>query len=700
MASGERTVRIKFDGSTKGLAKAAVAARTELDLMKRELQRNQAELNRVAGAAEASNNKFSKLAKNIEDSRTRWQRFGLALSAVGRLFAENRRKIASMTGPLVSGAAAAGASLARVLMLLSALSSALALGNAAGSALHASFLALAGTMPLLAAGGFAFAGVLGSIKLGADGAKKAFEALKPTLDTLKSQVSDSLRKGLEPGIKNLAGLLPQLETGFRSVAMAAGQAFTRLTLYLKTAQATRNIQGILIETSSVVKNLGAFLAPVAAAFVQIGATAMPVLKELTAGLGDVGERFKTWIDSLAQSGQLEQFIRNALDGFASFGAVLRDLGGIIGGIFSAARQAGSDLSGTIGPLLKNVNDFVHSADGQTALVGLFQGLATVGAQVGQVLGAVLRGLAPAIPPLAKAFADLATTLSSVLVPVIQFLAPILQNVATFIAQNTSWITPLVAALGIWAAAQWALNIALNANPIGLIILAIGALIAIVATIITYWTPIKDFFLGIFNAIKDAISAAATWIGDRFSDVWDFIKGVWSGVTGWFSGVWNGITSTLGRTIDIMKSWFGDAWNWIKNVFRNVGSFFSGVWKGITNGLKSALNWAIDRINDATGIISRAWTWTGAPGIPKIPHLAKGGTAQAGKVHLVGERGPELFVPGQTGRVVSNAQTFGGATEVTLNLDLGEGISERIRFAIDRTTGQVRRLAGAGTGSMA
>lgn len=42
------------------------------------------------------------------------------------------------------------------------------------------------------------------------------------------------------------------------------------------------------------------------------------------------------------------------------------------------------------------------------------------------------------------------------------------------------------AKGIWTAAQWALNVALNANPIGLIVIAIVALIALVTVVIKKW----------------------------------------------------------------------------------------------------------------------------------------------------------------------------------------------------------------------
>jgi phage-related minor tail protein len=47
-------------------------------------------------------------------------------------------------------------------------------------------------------------------------------------------------------------------------------------------------------------------------------------------------------------------------------------------------------------------------------------------------------------------------------------------------------------------------------------------------------------------------------------------------------------------------------------------------------------------------------------------LANGGTAQAGDMHLVGERGPELFVPRVTGTVIPHEKLggLGGGTTVT------------------------------------
>ena len=45
--------------------------------------------------------------------------------------------------------------------------------------------------------------------------------------------------------------------------------------------------------------------------------------------------------------------------------------------------------------------------------------------------------------------------------------------------------------------------------------------------------------------------------------------------------------------------------------------------------------------------------------PAIPGLAEGGPVGAGRPYVVGERGPELFVPAQSGTIVPNLMTGGG-----------------------------------------
>jgi hypothetical protein len=42
----------------------------------------------------------------------------------------------------------------------------------------------------------------------------------------------------------------------------------------------------------------------------------------------------------------------------------------------------------------------------------------------------------------------------------------------------------------------------------------------------------------------------------------------------------------------------------------------------------------------------------------LEFLAKGGQARAGSAYMVGEEGPELFVPGSTGSVIPNSRLRG------------------------------------------
>jgi tape measure domain-containing protein len=56
------------------------------------------------------------------------------------------------------------------------------------------------------------------------------------------------------------------------------------------------------------------------------------------------------------------------------------------------------------------------------------------------------------------------------------------------------------------------------------------------------------------------------------------------------------------------------------------------------------------------------------GMGLIPGRAKGGPVSSGQTYVVGERGPELFVPGRSGTIVANDKMGGGNTNVVVNVD--------------------------------
>jgi hypothetical protein len=110
----------------------------------------------------------------------------------------------------------------------------------------------------------------------------------------------------------------------------------------------------------------------------------------------------------------------------------------------------------------------------------------------------------------------------------------------------------------------------------------------------------------------------------------------------------------------------------------------GLYKGIANTVQSGLVDAIDGAITGTmtlgevassvfGSIRRQLIDFGATSLLRaIPGIggffANGGVTKPNKSYIVGERGPELFTPGVTGRVTPNHEMGGGSTNVVVNVD--------------------------------
>ncbi len=95
------------------------------------------------------------------------------------------------------------------------------------------------------------------------------------------------------------------------------------------------------------------------------------------------------------------------------------------------------------------------------------------------------------------------------------------------------IGAIVAGIVIWIAVQQILNVALTANPIGLVIMAIAALIAIIAAVIVWtmkmWKTNMDFKYGIIKiwndilGFFDQIPIFFQWVGNGIADAFGWAK---------------------------------------------------------------------------------------------------------------------------------------------------------------------------------
>jgi phage-related minor tail protein len=153
------------------------------------------------------------------------------------------------------------------------------------------------------------------------------------------------------------------------------------------------------------------------------------------------------------------------------------------------------------------------------------------------------------------------------------------NVATMIQGVVGAIKAFQLATQGATIAQWALNVAVNANPIGIIITLIAGL---VAGLIALWNTsdeFRAFWINLWETVKNAVSVAVEAVVTWFSEAWTQIVSVWSVAVEWF-----------GEIASAISGFFSSAWDAIVAVWSNVVTWFSGVWSGIVAVFSPAITW--------------------------------------------------------------------------------------------------------------
>lgn len=88
-----------------------------------------------------------------------------------------------------------------------------------------------------------------------------------------------------------------------------------------------------------------------------------------------------------------------------------------------------------------------------------------------------------------------------------------------------------------AAAQWLVNAAMTANPIGLVVVAVAGLIALAAMLVDDWGAVGQWFLDLWEGIKNGIGKAVDFIKGYFEALFSPIETLKKGfgmISGWFS----------------------------------------------------------------------------------------------------------------------------------------------------------------------
>lgn len=149
--------------------------------------------------------------------------------------------------------------------------------------------------------------------------------------------------------------------------------------------------------------------------------------------------------------------------------------------------------------------------------------------------------------------------------------------ATAVAQKAAAV-----ASGLWAAAQWALNVALNANPIGLVVLAIAALIAAGYALYTNFDEIKAFFISLWESPAGAILAFIGGPVTMLLYIVSLIIANWETVKAWFPLLWNDPSAALAQFVDFLQAKLGAGIEWARQKWEGLREFLSHPIDAIVN----------------------------------------------------------------------------------------------------------------------
>lgn len=211
-------------------------------------------------------------------------------------------------------------------------------------------------------------------------------------------------------------------------------------------------------------------------------------------------------------------------------------------------------------------------------------------------------------------------------------------VIKLIADNLNLVVPIVAGFAVAVAAAvaptLALNVALLANPFGIVAVAIGAVIGLIAQfgdeIDVFgdgWSNLSDVIQAVWQVITETIGEAVdtvkSWFGELTAWVDESVGG-WSAV---FERVMGLISSTIGAYVNVYINTFATGWMLIKEAANNMPQFFANLGKAIGNVFISAIEWMVNKavgmINSMIDFANKAASMVGVSGIEKLNNVQMG-----------------------------------------------------------------------------
>ncbi|MGZ4663586.1 MAG: hypothetical protein ACXV5Q_00670 [Frankiaceae bacterium] len=489
-------------------------------------------------------------------------------------------------------------------------------------------------------------------------------------------------------------ILGELNKEFGGAAAAAGKGFGGTIARLKdtVSDAFRDIATRALPALSKVADFLAQALPGAISFVS-GAFGT-LAKAAAPAFGAISSFLKTFTGNEASVATFGDVISQVGGAFKLFGQVIGgnqqafetlvqgdfgQFGEILAGIGTAVRKVVSVFRDDLIPALRN------TAKALTPFV--IVAIKAVGVGVAALVVA-FAGVAKVLVPLTGFLRDHKTIAGALAVVVISL-------VAAFKIYKT-YLAAVALATKAYAAVQAELNIVLDANPIGVIIVALAALAAGIIYAYTH----SETFRKVVKTALDAVKTAAEFVFNFFKDHWPLLLGILTGPFGLAIGLiiqnFDAVKRVAKTVLRFVADKFLDfagtaihaaaaAFGWVpgigpklKSAAREFDKFAARVRASLSDIHPPPIVLQV-KLAGPLGTAAQAALTAKLDRLDK-PDLRRaiGGRVSAGTAYTVGEFGPETFVPNVSGAILNRDQArraLGGAGGTTFNLTVNNPVAE-------------------------
>lgn len=391
----------------------------------------------------------------------------------------------------------------------------------------------------------------------------ALKAMNGAFDKFVAATQNQSFALMAQGLNLVAGILPRLVPIFNAFATVATSALTSVGNWFNGAEGQGMLNWIKGFGAQQFGNILTVVGQLARTILGLMQAFSPFAQTMTSALASITTGWANWAKTLP-----------ATDGFKAFMAYVQQVGPMVVEAFMSLGRAIIAIGVALAPLgppllslITMLGNFISAMDPKTLreILVLIAGLSAAFAAYEAIMSLV--GAATLVLNGAMALGS----------------GIMIAYDAAIAAFSAGGLIARTATLA-WTAAQWLLNAALTANPIGLIIVAIAALVAGIIYAYTHFETFRNIVNAAWTGIQAVVGTVVSWFtGTAIPAVvravtqviatWNTLRAVaiavFTTITSTVSSNWNRMVSIVTTAVSVIRNVVSSGFNTVRTVVMAV-----------------------------------------------------------------------------------------------------------------------------------